>query len=158
MPARFPYTNQRKSNWKHYFQFRLYFIGKKSRRKYILGKNFAEENSFFWLIFVTYPAQKMKISIKNFFSKRDQIRRKLDLVTFTEEILNGKLHFLCSISNISSSVFKDNAVIPCFWFIFNISFCWEKNWRKLTVNNIIDGEKFSHLQEIYSHFPDIFLR
>ena len=30
-----------------------------------------------------YSAQKMKFSIKDFF-------------TFTEEILNGKLHFLCS--------------------------------------------------------------
>ena len=38
----------------------------------------------------------MKFSIKDFFSKWDQIRRKLDLVTFTEEILNGKLHFLCN--------------------------------------------------------------
>ena len=28
--------------------------------------------------------------MRNFFSKRDQIH------TFTEEILNGKLHFLCS--------------------------------------------------------------
>ena len=37
-------------------------------------------------------AQKMKFSIKDFFSKCDQ-----DLVTFTEEILNGKLHFLCSV-------------------------------------------------------------
>ena len=35
--------------------------------------------------------QKMKFSIKDFFSKCDQIRMKL---TFTEEILNGKLHFL----------------------------------------------------------------
>ena len=33
----------------------------------------------------------MKFPIKNFFSKCDQIRRKL---TFTEEILNGELHFL----------------------------------------------------------------
>ena len=31
----------------------------------------------------------MKFSIKDFFSKCDQI-------TFTEEIRNGKLHFLCS--------------------------------------------------------------
>ena len=38
--------------------------------------------------------QKMKISIKDFSSKCDQIRRKL--VTFTGEILNGKLHFLGS--------------------------------------------------------------
>ena len=42
----------------------------------------------------TTTAQKMKFSIKDFFSKCDQIRR----VTFTEEILNGKLHFLCSVS------------------------------------------------------------
>ena len=41
----------------------------------------------------TTTAQKMKFSIKDFFSKYDQIRR----VTFTEEILNGKLHFLCSV-------------------------------------------------------------
>ena len=39
-------------------------------------------------------AQKIKFSINNFFSKSDQIA---DLVTFTGEILNGKLHFLCSI-------------------------------------------------------------
>ena len=35
--------------------------------------------------------QKMKFSIKNFLGKRDQI-----LGPFTEEILYGKLHFLCS--------------------------------------------------------------
>ena len=40
----------------------------------------------------------MKFFIKGFFKKCDQNQRKLpvDLVTFTEEILNGKLHFLCS--------------------------------------------------------------
>ena len=46
--------------------------------------------------FFSDTAQKVKFSIKNFFSKCDQIRRKLDLVTLTEEILNRKLHFLCS--------------------------------------------------------------
>ena len=40
-------------------------------------------------------AQKMKFSIKGFFSKCDQIRRPGGFVTFTEEILNVKLHFLC---------------------------------------------------------------
>ena len=42
-----------------------------------------------------YTAQKMKFSIKDFFSKCDQIR-----VTFTEEIINGKFHFLCSVANL----------------------------------------------------------
>ena len=37
-------------------------------------------------------AQKIKFTIKDFFSKCDQI-------IFTEEILNGKLHFLCSLGN-----------------------------------------------------------
>ena len=49
------------------------------------------------LLFTT--AQKMMFSIKDFFSKCDQIRNPqfpADLVTFTEEILNGKRHFLCS--------------------------------------------------------------
>ena len=36
----------------------------------------------------------MKFSIKDFFSKCDQIRSVLK--KFTKEILNGKLHFLCS--------------------------------------------------------------
>ena len=36
----------------------------------------------------------MKFTIKDFFSKCDQIWP--DLLTFTEEILNGKLGFLCS--------------------------------------------------------------
>ena len=35
-------------------------------------------------------AQKMKFSIKDFFSECDQI--------CTEEILSGKLHFLCSVN------------------------------------------------------------
>ena len=39
----------------------------------------------------------MKFSIKDFFSKCDQIHSKCDqMVTFTEEIPNGKLLFLCS--------------------------------------------------------------
>ena len=36
----------------------------------------------------------MKFFIKEFFSKCNQV--PADLLTFTEECLNGKLHFLCS--------------------------------------------------------------
>ena len=43
--------------------------------------------------------QKMKFFIKDFFSKCDQIPQKIaDLVTCTGEIINRKLHFLCSAS------------------------------------------------------------
>ena len=49
----------------------------------------------------------MKFSNKYFFSKCHQIRRNpkeiADFVTFTEEILNGKLHFLYSV--IATSLF-----------------------------------------------------
>ena len=46
------------------------------------------------LIKTHHTAQKNKFSIKDFFSECDQIR---NLVTFAEEILNGKLIFLCSV-------------------------------------------------------------
>ena len=39
-------------------------------------------------------AQNMKFSIKDFFSKRDQ-------TALTEQILNGKLHFLCSVCSLN---------------------------------------------------------
>ena len=42
----------------------------------------------------TYTVQKTKFFIKHFLSKCDQIRINPDLVLFTEEIHNGKLHFL----------------------------------------------------------------
>ena len=42
--------------------------------------------------------KKIKFSIEDFFSKCDQIRSILLIwVTFTGEILNGKLHFLGSV-------------------------------------------------------------
>ena len=58
--------------------------------------------SFMYYIHLVFSAQKMKLSLKDFFSKCDQIR---DLFTFTEEILNGKLHFC--------AVFKVRIVGPC---------------------------------------------
>ena len=48
-------------------------------------------------------AQKLKFSIKDFFSKCDQTCA--DFVTFTEEILNGKLDFLCSVKMLSHQEF-----------------------------------------------------
>ena len=40
-------------------------------------------------MFVLFTAQKLKFSIKDFFSE-------CNFFTLTEEIFNGKLHFLCS--------------------------------------------------------------
>ena len=40
------------------------------------------------------PAQTMRFSIRDFFSKCDQIGSfSADLVAFIEEVFNGKLHF-----------------------------------------------------------------
>ena len=41
------------------------------------------------------PEKKMKLSIMDFFSRPDS-QETAHLVTFTEEILNKKLHFLCN--------------------------------------------------------------
>ena len=47
---------------------------------------------------VSINAQNMKFSIKDFFSKCDQILCKLQTWSnLLKEILNGKLHFLCSV-------------------------------------------------------------
>ena len=48
-------------------------------------------------IYLSVTSQKMKFYIKDFFSKCDQIRSFQSAVTFSEEILNGKLHVLCSV-------------------------------------------------------------
>ena len=52
-------------------------------------------------------AQKMKFSIKDFFSKCDQIR---SLVTFIEEILNGKFIF-CAV-RIADTARKSECIRP----------------------------------------------
>ena len=57
-----------------------------------------------------YPAQKMKLSIKGFLVNLF-LQFPVDLVTFTKEILNEKLHFLCS-----------DKYIFCFEFSANLTF------------------------------------
>ena len=46
-----------------------------------------------------------------------------DLVTFTEEVLNGKLHFLCSALDIlvSNVIFQFSPICSVHWFDFIIS-------------------------------------
>ena len=71
------------------------------------------------ILFIDHTAQNMKFSIKDFFSKCDQIRlRKFTeemYWTFTEEIFNGKHHFLCSVNKLclNKHVFERNP-----WFNF----------------------------------------
>ena len=51
----------------------------------------------------------MKFSIKDFFSKFwPNPQFPADLVTFTEEILNGKLHFLCSVTRLLNGWISDS--------------------------------------------------
>ena len=62
-------------------------------------RSFSPKATFCFLVnTVTNTAQRMKFSIKDFFSNCYQIHSFGDLVTFTEEILNGKHHFLCSVT------------------------------------------------------------
>ena len=43
-----------------------------------------------------YCTKKMKFFIKDFFNKCNKIPENCEFFMFIEEILNGKLHFLCS--------------------------------------------------------------
>ena len=87
-----------KTKWCESVGYRLFLSGTKGLFQIARVRNFKS----LWYIFsqkiLTHTAQKMKFSIKNFSSECDQIHRTAELVTFTEEILNGKLHFLCSTS------------------------------------------------------------
>ena len=58
------------------------------------------------LLCANVTALKMKFSVKDFFSKCDQIFLTVDLVKFTEKILNRKLHFLCSVSILTHASHK----------------------------------------------------
>ena len=69
----------------------------------------------FFVIAITTTAQKMKFSIKDFFSKCDQIR------TFTEEIFNKKLRFLC-IAIVTCRILANIITFPAsFWILFQAS-------------------------------------
>ena len=63
----------------------------------ILYKSWKVPRETLWEVFFSkanYTVQKNKFSIKDFFNKCDQ------MVIFTEEILNGKLDFLCSVNDL----------------------------------------------------------
>ena len=48
-------------------------------------------------ILIIFTPQKMNFSIKDFFSKCVAKSAITDTITFTDEILNEKLHFFCSV-------------------------------------------------------------
>ena len=62
-------------------------------------------------------AQKMKFYIKDFFSKCDQIA----VSTCTEEILNGKFYFLCSVGNSSAAFLYFIKKVSLWTLLFDIS-------------------------------------
>ena len=73
--------------------------------------------------------KKRKFSIKDFFSKCDQIRKETaDLVTFTEKFLHGKLSFFVQ------------------WFMFQIVYSslnvWLWYWKPSTAKNTVISPDF----------------
>ena len=80
---------------------------------YQLYSNFIEDK--FSLTTPHKSLYKKCFSIKDFFSKCDQIHRKLwILVTFTEEILNGKLHF-CAVNIVATQKFDGSQIPSTSW-------------------------------------------
>ena len=74
--------------------FTVHFLGSSCGR-FVNDRNFYKHFFLFLNFLCLLTTQKMKFSAMDFFSKYDQIR---SFVTFTEEILNRKLHLLCSVS------------------------------------------------------------
>ena len=73
--------------------------------------NYLEFQPFYEKHLTENTAQKIKFFNKYFFSNCDQIHA--DLVTFTEEILNGKLHFLCSVNHTYLDKKRPHFVLTC---------------------------------------------
>ena len=83
-------------------------------------------------------AQKMKFSIKDFVSKWLNPQETADLVTFTEKILDGKLHFLCSVSK--SSVSRELALSDQGFGVirkssWSLHIAFEKSWKLFLILN-----------------------
>ena len=73
--------------------------------------------------------KKMKFSIEDFFSKCDQI--PFFGSTFTEEILNGKLHF-CAVNLITSTALLPEEILCIEYIIKKFSFIfWGRNLKHL---------------------------
>ena len=108
-----------------------------SIKKYVLVLHHCDGNWLNFHIFYIVPrficafildriAKKWSFSIIDFFSKCDQIRRKLaNLVTFTEEILNGKLHF-CAAFMLWRSLLFLVIVWPIEWAEYKTSSSYNK--------------------------------
>ena len=75
----------------------------------------------------------MKFFIKDFFIKCDQTRRKLDLVTFTKEILNGKLCVV--IPATQTQYFKINLKVKYAKFVEQLAL-WESKSDIKVCNSI----------------------
>ena len=81
------------------------FVKENSNRK----KNYYESPSkdLFSLTFIlTYTTQKMQPNLE----------KTADLVTFTEEIFNGKLHFLCSVIYLPNILNRNGMLANSFKF------------------------------------------
>ena len=75
--------------------------------------------------------KKWSFSIKDLLSKRDEIRMKLQILArFTEEILNGKLNFLCSVVEFEPKL--TGALIDVLHFVqlANYLYCQERKKGK----------------------------
>ena len=65
------------------------------------------------------------------------------MVTFTEEILNGKLHFLCSVS-----AMKDYSIKANYYFYQNVIYRFKATLQDtLFFNNMIGAEKVNLISE-----------
>ena len=122
-----------------------------------IGTLFTFPLPFFSKEFQKYNlAQTMKFSVKDFFGKCENIRRKLQ--KFTKKIFNEKLHFLCSAApkfhtftkckSLNDILVKIVQIQSFFWSVFSrIQTEYGKIWTRK--NSIF--EQFSRSGSYYWH-------
>ena len=64
-----------------------------------------------------------------------------DLIKFTEEILNGKLHFLCSVQRVVTSANNHTDVMLEYYF-YNMLICRDQNNNNNLYGTAAQGSKF----------------
>ena len=99
-----------------------------------------------------YTTKKTKFSIKDFFSKC--AFGIADLVTFTKEILNGKLHFLCSDITTTSSknIWVKFITYEKNNFFWRIQFYKEISWK---YQRACEGLALEEVSYEYVIFPQL---
>ena len=139
---------------KRYFSVRI----EKERADFFLVYPYMKYDKILCRISITDTAQKMKFSIRDFFSKCDQIRMKLRIWPhFLKKILDAALHFLCSVKVMYISGYLIRSImLNNMTFDIYLSYVWQLSvhqeflimCRRYQLNKFISFTKLQHCSKM----------